>query len=76
MVVTNENKKLNATFKTSEGELKFTRFDFVSKTKKSAGEFSYQGMSVSFNALLKDQEMVGTISVQGMDFPFKASRKK
>ena len=78
MTVSKKDKKqFNAVLKTNEGELPFNSFNFASKTKKSTGQFDYQGMSISFDAILKEnKKMEGSISTQGMDFPFKASRTK
>jgi hypothetical protein len=77
MTVAKKDKKTyGAVLKTEEGELKFDKFQFVSKTKKSTGEFNYQGMIILFDAKVTENEMTGSVSTQGTDFPFKATRKK
>jgi len=71
-----EKKTLEAVMESAAGKLSFTKFTYNHKAKKSSGDFTYQGMSVAFDATLSAKEMNGTISVQGMDFPFKAVRQK
>ncbi len=75
-VAKKDKKDYSAVMKSDAGDLKFTQFKFESKTKKSSGEFDYQGMTVSFDSSVKENEMTGSVSVQGMNFPFTATRKK
>jgi hypothetical protein len=71
-----DKKNYSAVMKSDAGDLKFNKFSFDGKTKKSTGDFDYQGMNVWFDTALKENEMTGNVSVQGMNFPFKATRKK
>lgn len=77
LVVTKKDKKtLGAVMKSSGNDLPFNHFVFDSKTKKSGGDFTYQGMGINFDATVSKMEMIGNISVEDMSFPFKATRKK
>ncbi len=77
MTVSKKDKKaFDAILKTDEGELKFDTFAFEAKTKKSTGDFNYQGTVIFLDADVKADEMTGNLSTQGMNFPFKATRKK
>jgi len=77
MTVTKKDKKtLEAVMESTVGKLTFTKFTFNTKAKKSFGDFTYQGMSVVFDATVSEKEMNGNISVEGMSFPYKATRKK
>ncbi|HCW05820.1 MAG TPA: hypothetical protein DGG95_00450 [Cytophagales bacterium] len=77
LIVRKKDKKtLNAVMRSNGNDLPFNSFTFDPKTKKSNGDFNYQGMSVNFDASVSPAEMNGGISVEGMNFPFKATRKK
>ena len=77
MSITKKDKNtFSAQMKSQAGDLNFNKFTFDGKTKKSVGDFDYQGMNLNFDAALKENEMTGSISVQGMNFPFKATKKK
>lgn len=76
MVSKKDKKAFDAILKTDEGELKFDTFAFEAKTKKSTGDFNYQGTTIFFDADVTENEMTGNLSTQGMNFPFKATRKK
>jgi hypothetical protein len=77
LTVTKKDKKtFSAVMKSDAGDFKFNQFTFESKSKKSTGDFDYQGMNVYFDTAIKENEMTGNVSVQGMNFPFKATRKK
>jgi len=64
------------TLQSNEGELKFNKFIFDSKTKKANGNFDYQGMNFYIDALVKPKQMVGSISTEGYKFPFNAIKKE
>jgi hypothetical protein len=77
LTVTKKDKKtFSAVMKSKAEDLKFNKFTFEPKSKKSTGDFDYQGMNVFFDTAINENEMIGNISVQGMSFPFKATRKK
>ncbi|MBS1951898.1 MAG: hypothetical protein OJF59_001399 [Cytophagales bacterium] len=75
MTVSKKDKKtLAAEMKSQAGDLPFSKFDFNDKSKKAMGDFSFQGMTIFFDATVTEQEMTGSVSTQGMNFPFKAKR--
>lgn len=76
VVTKNANKTFTATMKSDGGEMKFNQFKFDGKTKKSTGDFDYQGMNIWFDTTLKENNMNGNVSVQGMTFAFTATKKK
>lgn len=77
LIVTKKDKTtLTAVMKSNGNDLPFNHFVFDSKTKKSGGDFNYQGMGINFDATVSEKEMIGNISVDEMSFPFKATRKK
>lgn len=76
VVTKNTDKTFTATMKSEGGEMKFNQFKFESKTKKSTGDFDYQGMNIYFDTTIKENQMAGNVSVQGMTFPFTATKKK
>lgn len=77
LTVTKKDKdNFNANMKSQAGDLPFNSFVFNAKSAKSTGDFSFQGMTIYFDATVTKTEMTGSVATQGMTFPFTAKRKK
>jgi hypothetical protein len=74
--VTKIKKQYAATLNSQGSDLPFKKFAFDPKTKKASGDFDYQGMPISFGAMVKENDMAGNVSTDDAQFPFKAARKK
>ena len=57
-------------------EIPFDKFDYDKASKKTSGDFSFQGMSIGYSGKLSKDNLNGTLAVAGMEFPFMATRKK
>ena len=76
MIITKIKKQYAATLNSQGGDLPFKKFSFDPKTKKSTGDFDYQGTPIYFDATVKETDMEGNMSTDDAKFPFKATRKK
>jgi len=76
LIVTKIKKQYAATLNSQGGDLPFKKFAFDPKTKKSSGEFDYQGTPIYFDATVKENDMDGNVATDDAKFPFKATRKK
>ena len=58
------------------GEIKFDKFSYDKKTKKTTGRFYFSGVDIDFAAFVETDKMKGSMATGGTEFPFAATRKK
>jgi len=76
LTVTKTKKQYAATLNSQGSDLPFKKFAFDSRTKKTSGDFDYQGTPIYFDATVTEKVMAGNMSTDDAKFPFKATRKK
>ncbi len=76
MIVTKNKKVFAATLNSQGADLPFKKFSFDPKTKKTSGDFDYQGTPIYLDASVDENDMAGNLSTDDAKFPFKATRKK